>query len=110
MKFSLGTISSGAALFTVAVMMFFGIAYIYFALLLVYAVPCMAAYRKKPAGFWQPFTLVSVFGAASATFICAFGIRREIDDVELVGFPVAYVLSPELSHFPEVIVNAVLVS
>ncbi len=86
--FSLGTISAGAAFFPIAFIMLFSGIYLYAVCVLVYSVPCLAAYRKSPARFWQPFTLLSVFGTILITYCVTYAWVREIGGQQAVGFPI----------------------
>lgn len=78
--------------------------------LLVYAVPCSAAFRKSPARFWRTFTAVSVLIAAIATIVCTLGFRQKIDGVEMVGFPLPQPLAENSVFSLPFTVNVVLSS
>jgi len=109
-RFRLGTVSAGAAFFSIGFMMLFSGMFFYAVLAMVYSVPCVAAYKKSPSRFWQPFTLFSVFGTIFVTYYLTHAFMREIDGRQVVGFPLPIEQSPDFGTQAFVSPNALLVS
>ena len=67
-----GTLSSGAAFFTTAALVTFGMEYIVLIPLLVYLVPAISAYSKTPSNIWRSFTVISFSAAILITLFVTF--------------------------------------
>jgi hypothetical protein len=110
-RFSLGTLSAGASWFFTAFVVLWGGLLPNAITIVVFAVPCYAAYHKEPQKVWRPFTLLSIVAAAYLTFYFSYAFTREADGVQVAGFPIAY-LPGDFVGAPDirVIANHVLIS
>jgi hypothetical protein len=110
-RFTLGTISAGAAWFLTTFFVLWGDQLPNVLPIFVFAVPCYAAYHKEPHGFWRFFTVLSIVGTACITFFLAHAFSREIDGTLVFGFPIPYVTGEFVIH-PDyrVIANHILIS
>ena len=109
-RFRLGTISASAAWATIFFLVLFGPYYAVLIPVLVYAVPCAAAFRKSPARFWRTFTVVSIAIAVIATAVCTHGFRHDLHGVPMVGFPLSQPVAENSLFSLPFTVNAVLAS
>lgn len=109
-RFTLGTVSANAARLAVVFLVLFGVIYLWFLPLVVYAVPCSAAFKKSPRRFWRTFTVASVVLAVIATAFCTYGFSRELDGIPVIGFPLPHPTAESALVSLPFAINAVLAS
>lgn len=108
--FRFGSVSAEAARGTTWILVILGSVYFVLVPLLVYAVPCVAAFKKTPKVFWRSFTLASIAVAVGATVWCTRGFAREFAGEPVVGFPLPHPAADDPWLSLPLWTNALLVS